>query len=340
MSVPLPVRHKEDIVRIPALILALLSPALPRAEPPTLTILAYDSFATYAGPPVAEAFEARCNCRVDFVGMGGSGEFVPRMLREAAQTEADLVFGIETNTLDRAAATGLFRPHGIEVPAPDLPVSWDSETFVPVNWGYYAFIYDTDRVAEPPQSFAELIASDLTIAIQNPHTSTTGLGLLMWIEAAYGDDAAAVWQGLAERATRVVPTWADAYHPIFRKDGVDMVLSYSTSPAYHIHEEDDTTLRAAIFDEGHYVRLEVAGMLAGTDTPDLAREFLRFTATEAFQSALPTRRWLYPAWTPEAGLPEAFRALDVPERALILSPAEADARREPALAVWRRATGR
>ena len=67
-----------------------------------------------------------------------------------------------------------------------------------------------------------------------------------------------------------------------------MVLSYTTSPAYHLIAESDDTKAAALFDEGHYLQVEVAGKLAATDQPELADQFLAFMLTDAFQSVIPT----------------------------------------------------
>ena len=50
---------------------------------------------------------------------------------------------------------------------------------------------------DPPKSFEDLIASDLSIVIQDPRSSTPGLGLLLWVKAAYGDRAPEIWKGLA-----------------------------------------------------------------------------------------------------------------------------------------------
>lgn len=329
-------------MRFPTLAAGILCAATAAAEePPTLTILAYDSVANYLGPAVAEAFEPRCGCRLDFVAMGGSAELVPRLAGEAARHGADVVLGLETNNLARAAATGLFAPHGLEAEAPDLPVDFAHPQFLPYAWSPLALIYDADRLdGPPPASFAELVDSDLSIVLQNPHTSTTGLALVTWIEAAFGDDAEAVWQGLAPRLHRVVPTWADAYHPVFRQGQADMVLSYATSPGWHLDAEGDAGPRAALFAEGHYVRLEVAGLFADAPEPGLARDFLAFTQEPGFQALIPEIRVMYPVATPPDGLPEAYAGLPVPERLLLLEPEAAEARREAALAVWRRATGR
>ena len=40
-----------------------------------------------------------------------------------------------------------------------------------------------------------------------------------------------------------------------------MVLSYTTSPAYHIVEENKTNIKSAAFIEGHYGQIEVAAVL-------------------------------------------------------------------------------
>lgn len=105
-----------------------------------------------------------------------------------------------------------------------------------------------------------------------------------------------------------------------------MVLSYTTSPAYHLIAESDDTKAAALFDEGHYMQIEVAGKLAATDQPELADKFLDFMLTEAFQSALPQTNWMYPAVTPAAGLPEGFDAFR-PAKSLLLTPQEAQVAR-------------
>ena len=310
------------------------------AETRELTIHAYDSFARNAGPGIAEAFAAICDCRVDIIGVGSSSELLPGLIAAAPEDRPDLVLGIDTSNLAAARASGLFVAHEVTPPPLDMPVDWDDPLFLPYNWGYYAFIYDNETVDTPPASFAELIASDLRVVIQDPHVSTTGLGLLMWVEAAFGEEAGAIWQVLADRpGTQVVPRWADAYHPVFRAGEADMVLSYATSPAYHVIMEDDDGPRAAAFDEGHYIRIEVAGLLAGALEPDLARDFLEFMFTDGFQSVIPTTRWLYPVVVPQDGLPEAFGTLIAPEAALLFPAEEAEARREAALGRWRAAFG-
>lgn len=327
-------------MRIPTLAAGLLAASAAMADQPTLTVYTYDSFVSDwgPGPAVRAAFEAECDCRLAFVAAGDGAALLARLQLEGARTPADIVLGLDTNLTARAAATGLFAPHGLS-PDLDLPVAWNDPLFLPYDWGWFAFIHDTTRTPNPPASFEDLIASDLSVVIQDPRSSTPGLGLLMWVQAAYGDRAPAIWAGLAPRVLTVTPGWSEAYG-LFLEGEADMVLSYTTSPAYHIIAEGDATKAAAPFAEGHYLQVEVAGIVAGTDQPDLARRFLEFMTTDAFQSAIPETNWMYPAVIPEGGLPQGFEALHVPEVSLLLGPEEAASLRDGALNVWRDALAR
>lgn len=310
------------------------------AQADTLTVYTYDSFTSSwgPGPAIKEAFEAQCNCTLDFVGTGDGAALLARLQLEGARSPADIVLGLDTNLTAVAAETGLFAPHGLTGNF-DLPVAWDDPYFLPFDWGYFAFVHDREALPQPPASFEDLIASDLSIVIQDPRSSTPGLGLLMWIKAAYGERAAEIWAGLAPRVLTVTRGWSEAYG-LFLEGEADMVLSYSTSPAYHIIAEGDASKAAAQFTEGHYMQIEVAGMLAGSRNQDLARQFLEFMLTEGFQSVIPTTNWMYPAVIPEAGLPEGFDALMVPEAALLFSAEEAAAIRDTALEEWLTALSR
>ncbi len=325
----------EDAVRFPIIIAASMLTGAAQADTPTLTVYTYDSFVSEwgPGPAITEAFEAACDCTLDLRGVGDGAALLAQLRLEGERTDADIVLGLDTNLMARARETGLLAEHGVDVPALDMPIGWDDPVFLPYDWGYFAFVHDRETVPEPPQSFRELIASDLDIVIQDPRSSTPGLGLLMWVEAAYDEDAPEIWAGLADRVLTVTSGWSEAYG-LFTDGEADMVLSYTTSPAYHMITEENDSVAAAPFEEGHYMQIEVAAMLEGTDQPELARDFLDFMLSDAFQSVIPTTNWMYPAMLPEDGLPEAFDALIEPAQALHFDPEEADARRDAALDTW------
>ena len=302
------------------------------AQTPELTVYTYDSFVADwgPGPIIKAAFEETCACTLNLVAAGDGAALLARVRLEGARSDADIVLGLDTNLTAMAAETGLFAPHSVTA-AFDLPVAWADDLFVPYDWGYFAFVHNEGLDA--PTSFRALADSDLKILIQDPRSSTPGLGLLMWVKAAYGDGAAEIWQDLSDNIVTVTKGWTEAYG-LFLEGEADMVLSYTTSPAYHLIAEEDATKAAALFDEGHYLQVEVAGKLVASDQPELADQFLDFMVTEGFQSVIPTTNWMYPAVTPDAGLPEGFETLVQPGQALLIPAGEATALRDEALAEW------
>ena len=306
------------------------------AQTPVLTIYTYDSFVSDwgPGPAVEAAFEETCACDLQFVGAGDGASLLARVRLEGARTEADVVLGLDTNLTAAAANSGIFGQHGLSLDDLDLPVAWDDDMFVPFDWGYFAFVHNAD-MENAPSSFEQLIAlpDDVKIVIQDPRSSTPGLGLLLWVQAAYGDRASEIWEGLAPHVLTVTKGWSEAYG-LFLEGETDMVLSYTTSPAYHLIAEEDASKTAAAFDEGHYLQIEVAGKVASTDQPELADQFLAFMVSDAFQSIIPTTNWMYPASVPADGLPDGFDTLIKPDTALIYDAGEAQEARDEALDIW------
>ncbi|MCK0097080.1 thiamine ABC transporter substrate binding subunit [Yoonia sp. F2084L] len=305
------------------------------AETPVLQVMTYDSFVTEwgPGPAIEAAFEAECACDLQFVGTGDGAALLARLQLEGPRTEADIVLGLDTNLTAAARETGLFAPHGVDADL-DLPIAWTDADFLPFDWGYFAFVGNAG--ADAPASLRALADSNIKIVIQDPRSSTPGLGLLMWVKTAYADEAPALWADLSDNVVTVTSGWSEAYG-MFLEGEADAVLSYTTSPAYHLIAEEDDSKVAWAFDEGHYMQVEVAGKVAGTDQPELADQFLAFMVSEGFQSVIPTTNWMYPAVTPAGGLPEGFETLVTPAKSLLLSPEDAAAKRDAALDEWRTA---
>ena len=308
-----------------------------------LTVYTYDSFTAEwgPGPQVETAFEAECGCDLRFVSVADGVALLNRLRLEGGNTDADIVLGFDTNLTAEARETGFFAPHGISLDAVSVPGGWNDDVFVPFDYSHFAIVYDTETIENPPTSMAEFLANEdgHKIAIQDPRTSTPGLGLMLWLKKLYGDEAPDAYAKLANRVLTVTPGWSEAYG-LFTKGEAPMVLSYTTSPAYHLIAEEDDTKTAATFDEGHYMQVEVAGKLASTDQPELADQFLQFMLTDQFQSVLPTTNWMYPAIQLEDGLPDGFDTLVKPEKSLLLSAEEAAAARDAALDEWLNALSR
>jgi thiamine transport system substrate-binding protein len=326
-------RHHRHIT---ALVLLALSAAAAKASP-VLTVYTYRSFTSSwgPGPAIQEAFEAECGCRIEWVALDDSVGLLSRLRLEGERSRADVVLGLDLNLVEDARATGLLAPHGLDTTGLDLPIAWEDPDFVPFDWGWFAFVYDETRLPEPPGSFAELLdaGTEVEILIQDPRSSTPGLGLLLWIKALYGNEAPAVWERLRPRVVTVTRGWSEAYG-LFLDGEAPLVLSYTTSPAYHAIAEDRHDIKAAGFEDGHYLQIEVAARLRTAAEPELADRFLRFVLSDGFQGAIPTGNWMYPAVLPADGLPEAFAGLVRPERSLLLAPEEVHQNRQAWVEEW------
>ena len=311
--------------------------AAAQSEKPKLTVYTYDSFAGEYGPgaKIKERFEASCGCTLDYVATDDAGTLLARLKLEGSSTSADVVLGLDTNLMAEARDSSLFAAHGVDTGKLDLPVDWSDDTFIPFDWGWFAFVYDSTKLKNPPKSFEELVETKdgPTLVIEDPRTSTPGLGLLLWVREIYGDRASEVWEKLKPRIVTVTRGWSEAYG-LFIEGEADMVLSYTTSPAYHISAENETKYKAAVFSEGHAMQVEVAGMVASSKNQELAKEFLSFMVGDAFQSAIPEGNWMYPAKLPAEGLPPSFADLNEPEKSFMTAPEKVQAERRTWIDEW------
>jgi len=328
---------RKALIPFIAAVAALATPFSASAEDKTLTVYTYESFTSEWGPgaKVAEAFEKTCHCKVDYVSVADGVELLTRLKLEGVSSKADIVLGLDTNLVWEAKATGFFAPHGIDTSAVKVPGGFTDDTFVPYDYGHFAVIYDTQAMKEPPKSLKELVEGDVNqkIVIEDPRTSTPGLGLLLWVKSVYGYEAGAAWAKLKDRVLTVTPGWSEAYG-LFTKGEAPMVLSYTTSPAYHMVAESTDRYQAAAFSEGHYIQIEVAGMTKNAKDPALAKDFLTFVTGPEFQSIIPTTNWMMPVAATKEPLPEAFGKLVNPAKTYLMSSDEVAANRKAWIDEW------
>lgn len=321
----------------------LVSSALPAAAMQKLTVYTYESFTAEwgPGPQVEKAFEAKCGCDLEFVSVADGVALLNRVRLEGRDTRADIVLGLDTNLTAEAAATGLFVPHGVDPAGLAVPGGWTDPVFLPYDYGYFAVVYDTEKLANPPASLKDLVDGDpqQKIVIQDPRSSTPGLGLLLWVKAVYGDDAGKAWSKLKERVLTVTPGWSESYG-LFTGGEAPMVLSYTTSPAYHMIAENTERYQAAAFAEGHYLQVEVAATTTTGAANPLSRDFLAFMTGPEFQDVIPETNWMFPAGRTDRPLNPAFDRLVKPARSLIIPADEVAAKRKAWVDEWLSAMGK
>ncbi|MFB2831989.1 thiamine ABC transporter substrate binding subunit [Aeromonas jandaei] len=300
----------------------------------TLTVYTYSSFTADwgPGPKIKQAFEKECGCTLNLVPLEDGVAILNRLRLEGKHSKADLVLGLDDALISEAKQSGLFAPHPTNLDGIKVPGGWQDKTFVPYDYGYFAFVYDKEKLKTPPKSLKELVERpDLKVIYQDPRTSTPGQGLMLWMKSVYGEKAPEAWATLAKKTVTVTKGWSEAYG-MFLDGEADMVLSYTTSPAYHLIAENKPQYQAAAFEEGHYRQVEVAAKLKSAKQEKLADQFLQFMVSPAFQNEIPTGNWMYPVI--DTPLPKGFEQMITVSKPLAFSADEVAANRKGWIREW------
>jgi thiamine transport system substrate-binding protein len=280
------------------------------ADGKEVVIWTYDSFDSEwgPGPEVTKRFEEETGITIKWVSHGDAGEILSRLLLEGTNASADIILGLDQNMADRALASGLleaYRPQGAERILGELIID-DSFRLIPWDYSYFAINYDSERIPNPPKSLEELTLPEYAgkLILMDPRTSSPGLGFLTWTLAVYGSGWTDYWRRLAPSILTIADGWSSGYG-LYTEGEAPLVLSYTTSPGYHVEYEGTERYKAALFAEGHPIQIEVAGLLSAAKNKDNAKRFLDFMLSDSFQEVIPLTNWMYPV-TP-VSLPDSFR---------------------------------
>lgn len=255
----------------------------------TLHILCYSSFnkAWGPGPELIAKFKHINRVQVQVIEAEDAG----LLLQKLKIAPADLVIGLDQMLLPEA------RTQSHWVTPSDLPaidIQPDRE-FIPFDWAPIALVHRT-KLPTPPTSLNDLLDSKFvkSLALQDPRTSTPGLQFLLWILDDKGvEEGFEYLQKLKPNVHSVSPSWSTAYG-LFSKGIATLTLSYVTSPLYHLLEEKDDSVQAAIFPQGHPIQIEYAGIPAGGENRDLAEEFIRFMLSDEAQRVIMRKNYMLP----------------------------------------------
>ena len=320
---------------------SMLATSCQKAETKNLTIWTYDSFVSEWGPgaALAKLYEQKTGVKIDFVSKGDGGALLSALLAGGKNIDADLVIGLDNNLSSQAIDSGLFSSVKLSNRSkidPKLLID-NKDRLIPYDYGNFAFIWDSQSKITPPASLEDLTKPYYSkkIILMDPRTSTPGLGFLAWTQAVYKDGWKEYWKRLAPSILVMTPGW-DTGYGLFTKGEAPLVLSYSTSPAYHKAYEKTERYKALVFAEGHSAQIELAGMLAASKHKKDAEKFLDFLVSEEAQALLPETQWMYPANT-STPLPDSFSV--VPQNIVTLKASVLDPVNDPETAATILASG-
>ncbi len=313
-----------------------------------LVVYTYDSFASGPAQAIKEGFEALYpGVEVVFLAPGSAGETLARLIAEldSGGTDADVFVGLSDTQLARAIDRGVFTkldrsllPNLAKVPA---HLDFDETGHVvPFDHGYVTIIYDSRVLSgsELPETLEDLVDPRFRgklIAI-DPRTSSVGHAFLMWTIAEFGDPGyLAFWEKLAPNLLTITGGWSAAYSH-YEAGEAPMMVSYSTDTAAGVYYAGSDHTRVLTPMGQAYQQIEAAGVVAGTDVPELAHRFLDYLLSEEVQSLIPTTNWMFPV-NAEAPVPDFFAQYAVvPENPVRLDARLIEANEQRWLREWAR----
>lgn len=294
----------------------------PDAAPTELTLMTHDSFALSAES--ITRFESTNNATLRILRSGDAGAMVNQAILSREHPLADVLYGVDDTFLSRALDAGIFQRHESDgLSAVPQRYRIDPEHRVtPIDYGDVCLNIDLDAFggegeADVPANLDDLLDPSHRgqLVVEDPATSSPGLAFLLATVARYGDAGADTWRdywtGLRDNDALVVDGWEAAYYVSFSGGAGEgdrpIVVSYASSPAAEVVLSDppvDLPSTAAILD-GCYRQIEFAGVLAGTDSPELAAAFVDFLLSPEVQEEIPLQMFVYPVLA-GAALPAVF----------------------------------
>ncbi len=240
--------------------------------PTTLTLYTYDSLAAEYGllPQITESFENQANAKLDIVTFSDTGSMINQLLAEQDNPKADVVMGLDNIDYSTVIENNLLSPYTPERSAEITSnLRFDEEfTMTPFDYGYIGFVYDTEALTfDEPISLSDLASSTYAnqVIIEQAGLSSPGTQLMLWTRYGISENAAELfWNNMASNVFQVTPDWGTAYFNLFLEGEAPIVLSYLTSPAYHIDQEDSYQYAAIPIKEGYVRQVEGAGIVRGT----------------------------------------------------------------------------
>jgi thiamine transport system substrate-binding protein len=308
--------------------------------PVTLVLVTHDSFALSEG--TLEQFTDETGIVVDVQSGGDAGELVNKLVLTKDSPLGDVVFGIDNTFASRAASNGVLEEYvsGDVTSAEEqylLPEGSGGEYLTPIDSGDVCVNVDHAWFEEAgipePETLDDLIdpAYEGLLVVEAANSSSPGLAFLLATIAAYGDGWYDYWSALVDNNVKVAASWSDAYYVDFSGPSSEgdrpLVVSYASSPPF----ESGAT---GVLLDTCFRQTEYAGVIAGTQHPEEARQLVDFLFSTVVQNDIPESMYVFPV-NSAAELPaEWAEYAEIATDPYEIDPAEIDANRETWITEW------
>ena len=281
----------------------------------TVVLVTHDSFAL--SEELIAAFEAETGLTLEQRAPGDGGSLVNQLILTKDAPLGDVVYGIDNTFASRAIAEGVLEPYVSSAAGDDVDryAVDDEGALTAIDVGDVCLNVDHEWFTEAgipePAGLADLTQpayKDLLV-VTNPTTSSPGLAFLLATVDAFGEDGwLDYWAALRDNGLKVDAGWEDAYYVDFSGPSSEgdrpIVLSYASSPPYEVPDGGDTAPTGALLDTC-FRQVEYAGVLAGAENPEGARQVIDWLLSEEVQADIPLSMYVYPVDS-SVELPESW----------------------------------
>jgi thiamine transport system substrate-binding protein len=321
-------------------------PANPARPGGTVTLMTHDSFAV--SKPVLRAFEAETGTKVKLLPSGDAGAELNQAILTKDHPLADAMFGVDNTFLGRALSSGIFVPYEAKGLAGVDPafVPDAQHRVTPVDYGDICLNFDKSWFGHDGRPPAPTTTDDLLkpayknlTVVENPATSSPGLGFLLATIAKYGDGGwQHYWSQLRQNGVLVDDGWDQAYDSDFTVSGGKrpIVVSYASSPPADVvysKPHHDVPVVGVVY-SGCFRQVEYVGLLRGAKNVAGAQRLIDFMVAQKFQADVPLQMYVYPTRT-GTPLPAVFTKWGpLAPHPYAISPAEIAAHRDEWIKAW------
>ncbi len=324
---------------VPAALLALLAGVCSSA-PQGLTVYTYSSFPVPLIEKIKTHFTKDLHIPVNFKAFSDTGPLFNQLLQEKNSPQADLVIGLDNNYAAKAIKANLFtayRPKALANIKKEL-IFDPTYKLLPYDYGFVLFNYNRDGLKQLPKTHRDLLDPVYKgkIIIENPMTSSPGQVFLLTTIALYGEKGYLdYWKALRKNILTIAPGWDEAYG-MYTNGEAPLVLSYGTSPVYHLLYDKVEKYQALVLDGAAYAQIEGMGIVKGAKNLKSAQQLVDYILDPEFQSALPEQQFMYPVRS-DVKLPASFKIAAKVDKILNLPQAKVEANLDKWLADWEKA---
>ena len=106
---------------------------------------------------------------------------------------------------------------------------------------------------------------------------------------------------------------------MFLNGEAPIVLSYLTSPAYHIDQEATDRYQAIPMSDGYVRQVEGMGIVRGTNSLVAAQALVDYLLSDPVQNKIPTTQLMWPVLGDDSTWPEAYQQIITPADQAILT---------------------